>query len=161
MFDAIGMNDEWLAQGRLIPCGAMGAVIVGSWLVEANQSVAENMAPVLTRLVTPLFTVVLLTFLVTMVWTRSPIRVEREVLIGFDLLLVLVLVVGLVLCTLPRRSARISSCSSTFRDQQLHAIPVRKPTVRRPREMADGVPSGLLGLGRARCDRVSASVRLR
>ena len=95
MFKAIGMNAEWVAEGWLAPCGAMGALIVGSWLVEAKQSVIENMAPVLTRLFTPLFTVVLLTFLAIMVWTGSPIRVEREVLIGFDLLLVLV--VGLVL----------------------------------------------------------------
>ena len=95
MFKAIGMNAESVAQQWLIPCGAVGAVIVGSWLVEAKQSVIENMAPVLTRLFTPLFTLVLLTFLATMVWTGSPIRIEREVLIGFDLLLVLV--VGLVL----------------------------------------------------------------
>jgi len=95
MFRAIQVDARWLAQGWLIPCGAMGAVIVGSWLVEAKQSVIENMAPVLTRLFTPLFTVMLLAFLVTMAWTGSPINVEREVLIGFDLLLVLV--VGLVL----------------------------------------------------------------
>jgi hypothetical protein len=95
MFHAIKINAEWLAQGWLIPCGAMGAVIIGSWLVEAKQSVIENMAPVLTRLFTPLFTVLLLVFLATMAWTGNPINVEREVLIGFDLLLVLV--VGLVL----------------------------------------------------------------
>jgi hypothetical protein len=95
MFEAIGINVEWLAGEWIIPCGAMGAVIIGSWLVEAKQSVVENMAPVLTRLFTPLFTVVLLVFLATMAWTGSPIRVEREVLIAFDLLLALV--VGLVL----------------------------------------------------------------
>jgi hypothetical protein len=95
MFKAIEMNAEWLVAGWLIPCGAMGAVIIGSWLVEAKQSVLENMAPVLTRLFTPLFTVLLLVFLATMAWTGSPIDVKREVLIGFDLLLVLV--VGLVL----------------------------------------------------------------
>ncbi|MBI4481243.1 MAG: hypothetical protein HY651_14610 [Acidobacteria bacterium] len=95
MFRAIEMDARWLAEGWLIPCGAMGAVIVGSWLVEAKQSVIENMAPVLTKLFTPLFTVMLLAFLATMAWTGSPINVEREVLIGFDLLLVLV--VGLVL----------------------------------------------------------------
>lgn len=95
MFEAIGMNAERLVQQWLIPCGAMGAVIIGSWLVEAKQSVIENMAPVLTRLFTPLFTIVLLLFLATMAWTGSPINVEREVLIGFDLLLALV--VGLVL----------------------------------------------------------------
>jgi hypothetical protein len=95
MFRAIGMNAAWFVAGWLIPCGAMGAVIIGSWLVEAKQSVIENMAPVLTRLFTPLFTVLLLVFLATMAWTGSPINVKREVLIGFDLLLVLV--VGLVL----------------------------------------------------------------
>ncbi len=95
MFQSIGMNAEWLAEGWIIPCGAMGAVIIGSWLVEAKQSVIENMAPVLTRLFTPLFTLLLLVFLATIAWTGSPIKVEREVLIGFDLLLVVV--VGLVL----------------------------------------------------------------
>jgi hypothetical protein len=95
MFGAIDANAEWFVQSWLIPCGAAGAVLVGSWLVEAKQSVIENMAPVLTRLFTPLLTVVLLAFLITMVWTRSPINVEREVLIAFDLLLALV--VGLVL----------------------------------------------------------------
>jgi hypothetical protein len=95
MFKAIRMNAEWLVAGWLIPCGAAGAVIIGSWLVEAKQSVIENMAPVLTRLFTPLFTVLLLLFLATMAWTGSPINVEREVLIGFDLLLAVV--VGLVL----------------------------------------------------------------
>jgi hypothetical protein len=95
MFEAIEMDAAWLAAGWLIPCGAAGAVIIGSWLVEAKQSVIENMAPVLTRLFTPLFTILLLVFLATMAWTGSPINVKREVLIGFDLLLAVV--VGLVL----------------------------------------------------------------
>jgi len=95
MFQAIDMKADWFVGGWLIPCGAAGAVIIGSWLVEAKQSVIENMAPVLTRLFTPLFTVLLLVFLATMAWTGSPINVKREVLIGFDLLLAVV--VGLVL----------------------------------------------------------------
>src|SRR5207247_8446897 len=66
MFRAIDMNPDWFVAGWLIPCGAAGAVIVGSWLVEAKQSVIENMAPVLTRLFTPLFTILLLVFLATM-----------------------------------------------------------------------------------------------
>ena len=103
MFRAIDMEAGWFAAGWLIPCGAAGAVIVGSWLVEAKQSVIENMAPVLTRLFTPLFTGLLLVFLVTMAWTGSPINVKREVLIGFDLLLALV--VGLVLYAASARDA--------------------------------------------------------
>ena len=95
MFQAIGLDAEWLAQNWLVPCGGMAAVIVASWLVEAKQSVIENMAPVLTKLFTPLFTTVLLAFLATMAWTGSPINVQREVLIAFDVLLAVV--VGLVL----------------------------------------------------------------
>jgi hypothetical protein len=49
----------------------------------------------LTRLFTPLFTMVLLTFLAAMAWTGNPIDIERDVLIAFDVLLALV--VGLVL----------------------------------------------------------------
>jgi hypothetical protein len=94
-FAAIGANAGRVVFPWLLPCGIVGAVIVASWLVEAKQSVVENMAPVLTRLFTPLFTVLLLAFLATMAWTGSPIDVKREVLIAFDLLLVLV--VGLVL----------------------------------------------------------------
>jgi hypothetical protein len=95
MFRAIEMNPDWFVAGWLIPCGAAGAFIIASWLVEAKQSVIENMAPVLTRLFTPLFTLLLLAFLATMAWTGNPINVKREVLIGFDLLLAVV--VGLVL----------------------------------------------------------------
>ncbi len=101
MFQSIGIDPEWLVAGWIVPCGALGAVIVGSWLVEAKQSVIENMAPVLTRLFTPLFALLFLVFLATMAWTGSPINVERELLIGFDLLLVLV--VGLVLYTASAR----------------------------------------------------------
>ena len=103
-FAAIGVSVAWFAQQWLLPCGAMGAVIVGAWLVEAKQSVVENMAPVLTRLFTPLFAAVLLTFLATMAWTGSGIDMEREVLIGFDLLLALVL--GLLLYAVSARDAQ-------------------------------------------------------
>jgi hypothetical protein len=105
MFRAIGMNPDWFVAGWLIPCGAAGAVLIGSWLVEAKQSVIENMAPVLTRLFTPLFTVLLLVFLATMAWTGSPINVKREVLIGFDLLLTFV--VGLVLYAASARDPQV------------------------------------------------------
>jgi hypothetical protein len=111
LFASIGMKADWLIGGWLVPCGAAGAVIIGSWLVEAKQSVIENMAPVLTRLFTPLFTVLLLAFLGTMAWTGSPINLERQVLIGFDLLLALV--VGLVVYA---ASARDSQAPPDFFD---------------------------------------------
>ncbi|MEA5075856.1 MAG: permease prefix domain 1-containing protein [Coriobacteriia bacterium] len=91
IFGAIGVDIEPLFESWILPCGAAGAVIVASWLVEAKKSVIENMAPVLTRLFTPLFAIMLLAFLGTMLWTGAGISIEREVLIAFDLLLVLVL----------------------------------------------------------------------
>ena len=101
IFAAIGVDVEGFIVAWVLPCGAMGAVIVAAWLVEAKQNVIENMAPVLTRVFTPLFTVVLLAFLVTMAWTRRGIALDREVLIGFDLLLAVVL--GLLLYAVSAR----------------------------------------------------------
>jgi hypothetical protein len=91
IFEAAGLDAEPFVQNWLIPCGAVGAVLVGSWLVEAKQSVIENMAPVLTRLFTPLFTAALITFLGTLLYTGRGVAVEREVLIAFDVLLIVVL----------------------------------------------------------------------
>ena len=101
MFEAIGIDAEWAVEDWLVPCGALGAVIVGGWLVEAKQSVIENMAPVLTRLFTPLFAATLLVFLVTMALSGRGIDIERDVLIAFDFLLVLVL--GLLLYSVSAR----------------------------------------------------------
>lgn len=95
IFASIGIDAEFLAVEWLIPCGMAGAVLVGSWLVELKQGVIENVAPVLARLFTPLLAAVLLVFVGAMLWTGRPIEVEREVLIAFDLLLVVV--VGLLL----------------------------------------------------------------
>jgi hypothetical protein len=91
MFQTIGIDAEWFVESWLVPCGAAGAVIVASWLVEAKQSVIENMAPVLTRLFTPLFTAVLVTFLATLLLTGRAVDIERNMLIPFNALLLLVL----------------------------------------------------------------------
>ncbi|MET1071092.1 MAG: permease prefix domain 1-containing protein [Umezawaea sp.] len=90
-FAAIGVTPDTVVGQWLVPCGAAAAFVVAGWLVEAKQSVVENIAPVLTRLFTPLFTAVLLAFLVVLVVTSGSIDVEREALILFDLLLAVVL----------------------------------------------------------------------
>ena len=101
IFQAIGIDIEPFFEAWLLPCGAMGAIVVASWLVEAKQSVIENMAPVLTRLFSPLFAAVLVTFLGTSLWTGRGVDIERDVLIAFDLLLVVVL--GLLLYSVSAR----------------------------------------------------------
>ncbi|HEX2079375.1 MAG TPA: permease prefix domain 1-containing protein [Longimicrobium sp.] len=90
LFQAIGIDAERLVGEWIVPCGFVGAALVASWLVEAKQSVIENMAPVLTRIFSPLFALLFLAFMVTMVATGRGIDPEREILIVFDLLLVVV-----------------------------------------------------------------------
>ena len=104
LFQAIGIDPEPFFVSWLLPCGVVGAVIVASWLVEAKQSVIENMAPVLTRLFSPLFAAVLVAFLGTLLWTGRGVGIERELLIAFDGLLVVVL--GLLLYSLSARDPR-------------------------------------------------------
>jgi hypothetical protein len=104
MFNSIGVDPETFLASWLLPCGAAGAVLVASWLVEAKQSVIENMAPVLTRLFTPLFAAALVTFLAAMLWTGGGVDVERNTLIRFNLLLVVVL--GLLLYSVSARDPR-------------------------------------------------------
>ncbi len=104
IFQGIGIDPESFLQEWLVPCGAVGGVLIAAWLVEAKQSVIENMAPVLTRLFTPLFAALLLTFLGAMLVTGRGIDIEREMLIAFDLLLVVVL--GLLLYSVSARDPR-------------------------------------------------------
>jgi hypothetical protein len=101
MFEALGIDPETFIGSWMLPCGAAGAVLVAAWLVEAKQSVIENMAPVLTRLFTPLFAAVLVTFLGALLWTGGGLEIDRDTLIQFDLLLVVVL--GLLLYSLSAR----------------------------------------------------------
>lgn len=101
IFESLGIDMEPFFESWLLPPGAAGAVVVAAWLVEAKQDVIENMAPVLARLFTPLFTAVMLVFLGTVLWTGRGVSIERDVLITFDLLLVVVL--GLLLYSISAR----------------------------------------------------------
>ena len=91
VFSAIGVDTGAFVAGWLLPCGAAGAVLVAAWLVGAKQGVIENMAPVLTRVFTPLFTLMLLAFLAAAAWQRDALTIDRDLLIVFDLVLVVVL----------------------------------------------------------------------
>ena len=102
LFQSIGINLDEIGEAWL-PCAALGAVIVASALVELKKSVVENMAPVLTRLFAPMFAAVLLVFLGTMAWTGNALDLEREVLIGFNFALLLVL--GLLLYAISARDS--------------------------------------------------------
>lgn len=108
VFSAIDLDAGWFVEEFMVPCGIAGAVVIAAWLVEAKQSVIENIAPVLTKLFTPLFTLLLLAFIVAgflqgdlVDGTATEAFGQRDLLIIFDI--VLVVVVGLLLYSLSAR----------------------------------------------------------
>ena len=104
MFEAIDLEIGDFIAEWLVPCGAMGAVLVSAWLVERRQSVMQNIAPMLSRVFTPLFAVMLSVFLVAIVLTSEWTDMDRDMLIGFDIMLVLVL--GLLLFSVSARDSQ-------------------------------------------------------
>ena len=100
-FNAIHVNPAQAIGDWIIPCGVVAALVVAAWLVEAKQSVVENMAPVLTRLFSPLFAAVLIALLVGVVVRDPGLHIDRDVLIIFNAVLVVVL--GLLLYSLSAR----------------------------------------------------------
>ena len=91
VFEAIGLDVSKFIGEWVLPCGAVGAVIVAAWLVGTRRNLVGGLAPMLARVFTPLFAIMLVALLAGVVWTRGVINVEREVLILFDVLLVVVL----------------------------------------------------------------------
>jgi hypothetical protein len=75
----------------VLPSGAAAAVVVAAWLVEAKKSVIENLAPVLTAIFTPLFAAMLLVAAVGYAVAGLGGDFDRDLLLVFDLLLLVVL----------------------------------------------------------------------
>ncbi|TXL62189.1 permease prefix domain 1-containing protein [Aeromicrobium terrae] len=103
-FSTLGHDPETVIGEWVIPFGAAGAVLVAAWLVEAKQAVVENIAPVLTRIFTPLSVLMLLAVLGAFVSDGSVLHVDRDLLILMALILVLVL--GLLLYAISARDPR-------------------------------------------------------
>lgn len=102
VFAAVGLDPTTFVVEWMLPCGAAGAAVIAAWLVEAKQSVIENIAPVLTRVFTPMFTLLLVAFIVAAALQGSLIEDGRELLIVFDL--VLLVVAGLLLYSISART---------------------------------------------------------
>ncbi|MDR3360698.1 MAG: permease prefix domain 1-containing protein [Bifidobacteriaceae bacterium] len=66
------------------------ALIVAAWLVEAKQSLIENMAPVLTKVFTPLTVAMLVVVLPALAASDNLVGIDRSDLIMFDVVLMLV-----------------------------------------------------------------------
>ena len=86
----VGLPIEPAMQDWVLPFAVPGALVVAAWLVEAKKNVVENIAPVLTKIFTPLTIVMLLTVLAALATTGGLSSVNRDLLIVMDAILILV-----------------------------------------------------------------------
>lgn len=102
IFESISIDIESFIENYFIIYGGCAAAMITVYLVETKKSVVENFAPILAKIFSPLFLITMLTFLIFIVITGNSPFVERNFLISFDLMLVLVL--GMVLYTISARN---------------------------------------------------------
>jgi hypothetical protein len=102
IFEAIQVNAEQFMENYYVIYGPCAAVFITAYLVEAKKSIVENFAPILAKIFSPLFLIIMVVFLVVMIITGKSPFMEREFLIAFDLMLALVL--GLVLYVISARN---------------------------------------------------------
>lgn len=76
-----------------LPIAVGLVVMLTAWLVERKKSVMANMAPVLTTILTPALVLALAVFLVAAAVVGGPSHLDREVLIVYDLVLILVMAI--------------------------------------------------------------------
>ncbi|WP_308198323.1 permease prefix domain 1-containing protein [Arthrobacter rhizosphaerae] len=87
----VGVDFEPVLEDWILPFAVPGALVVATWLVEAKQQVVENIAPVLTRIFTPLTVAMLLVLLAVIATAGGFVDIDRNLLILMDAILVLVL----------------------------------------------------------------------
>lgn len=102
IFESIAIDIEKFIENYFIVYGGCALAMITVYLVETKKSVVENFAPILAKIFSPLFLITMVTFLGVMIITGKSPFVERNFLIGFDLMLVLVL--GMVLYIISARN---------------------------------------------------------
>jgi len=102
IFEAIQVNAGKFMEDYYVIYGGCAAFFITVYLVEAKKSIVENFAPILAKIFSPLFLIIMIAFLVVMIITGKSPFMEREFLIAFDFMLVLVL--GLVLYIISARN---------------------------------------------------------
>jgi hypothetical protein len=90
IFSSINIDVSEFITKYLIVYGSYGTVLVTIYQVE-KKNLMENFAPILAKIFSPLFLIAMMVFLLTIIFTgRNPL-VDRNYLIAFDVMLILVL----------------------------------------------------------------------
>jgi hypothetical protein len=99
----VEIDIESLILNWLFVFGGCGIPVLAAYLVEKKKGAIETIAPVLARIFTPLFAVLMLVLILAFAVAWQAPSEDRELLIMFDIVLALVL--GLVLYTMSERDA--------------------------------------------------------
>ncbi|WKY45197.1 permease prefix domain 1-containing protein [Eubacteriaceae bacterium ES2] len=91
IFQAIDIDASLFVGDVLIYYGISGAVMTTIFLVETKKSMVENFAPVLAKIFSPFFLMAIIVFLITVVVTDTSPFMDRNYLIAFDFMLMMVL----------------------------------------------------------------------
>jgi hypothetical protein len=108
LFDAIDINvEDYVIKYFSIPF-CIASPIIAIYLVDQKKSVVENFAPILAKIFAPLLFIIMLVFLGVMVFLQKSPFMERDFLISFDLMLILVL--GIVFYIISTRDEEKDPC---------------------------------------------------
>ncbi len=127
IFQSINIDIEPFVENYLLIYGGCAAAMLTIYLVEAKKSIVENFAPVLAKVFSPLFLITMMVFLVAMGTTGTSPFMEREFLIGFDLMLVLVL--GMVLYIISAKNIHDKRTFFDYLNTSLIAVAIIVDTV--------------------------------
>lgn len=99
LFSVIDVNMEDFYFKNVVVYGAAASPIVGTYLAAARSKVARNFAPYLAKIFSPLVLITLVVYLVTIVVLRQNPYTDRNFLIAFNLMLLVVLAIAIFTIT--------------------------------------------------------------
>lgn len=117
LFSAIELNIEDFYMQNIAIYGIAAAPFVGTYLTKARGKVTANFAPYLARIFSPLVLITLGVYLVTIIITQKNPYTDREFLLIFNLMLILVLLI-----TIFSFSERETGSKIAFNDRVIFAL---------------------------------------
>ncbi|MFX4260740.1 DUF4153 domain-containing protein [Pelotomaculum propionicicum] len=93
LFTFVGMDIEEFYFKNVVLFGAAALAVVAAYLVSRNLKLAKNIAPYIAKIFSPLVLATLLAYLITVIWVGQNPFLDRNFLISFNGILLIVLAV--------------------------------------------------------------------
>lgn len=93
LFSFVGMQIEEFYFTNVVLFGAAALAIVATYLVSQNLKLAKNIAPYIAKIFSPLVLATLVVYLITVIWVGKNPFLDRDFLLSFNGILLIVLAV--------------------------------------------------------------------